>query len=96
MSQRERLLRLLEENAGHWVDLPQILGLGIAQYNSRIFELRRQLGPSGYRIESRVLHSNGRVRAFFRLLPPKLAQGELNLGLCGRVGGRKTSESWSR
>ena len=82
MSQRERLLRLLEENAGHWVDLPQILGLGIAQYNSRIFELRRQLGPSGYRIESRVLHSNGRVRAFFRLLLPRPAQGELDL--CGR------------
>ncbi len=82
MSQRERLLRLLEENAGHWVDLPQILGLGIAQYNSRIFELRRQLGPSGYRIESRVLPSNGRVRAFFRLLPPRPPQGEPDL--CGR------------
>ena len=80
MTQRDRLLRLLEEHAGHWVDLPRILELGIAQYNSRIWELRRELEPEGYRIESRVVRSNGRVRSWFRLLPPQPAQRELELG----------------
>ena len=86
MSQREKLLRLLQE--GGWVDLPRILELGIAQYNTRIWELRRELEPKGYRIESRVVHSNGRVRSWFRLLPPQPAQGELDLVLCGGGGGK--------
>jgi hypothetical protein len=34
---------------GAWVELPKILALGIAQYNSRLFELRRM----GFRIENR-------------------------------------------
>jgi hypothetical protein len=83
MTQGEKLLRLLEENVGHWVDLPRILELRIAQYSARVFELRRK----GYRIENRVLHSNGGVRSSFRLLPPQPAQGELELGLCGRGRG---------
>ncbi len=82
MSQREKLLRLLQE--GGWVDLPRILELGIAQYNSRIWELRRELEPKGYRIENRLVHGNGRVRSWFRLLPTQPAQGELDLGLRGR------------
>ncbi len=86
MTQRERLLRLLEEHSGCWVDLPRILDLRIAQYGARIRELRRELEPKGYRIENRVLRSNGRVSSCFRLLPPQPPQGELDLGLCG--GGR--------
>ncbi len=93
MSQREKLLRLFQEHDG-WVDLPRILELGIAQYNSRIWELRRDLEPKGYCIESRVVHSNGRVRSWFRLLPPQPAQGELDLGLCGRDRGVTIPESW--
>jgi hypothetical protein len=91
MSQREKLLRLLQE--GGWVDLPRILELGIAQYNARIWELRRELEPKGYRIESRVVHSNGRVRSWFRLLPTTPAQRELDLGLCGGGRGAETSTS---
>ncbi len=85
MSQREKLLRLLQE--GGWVDLPRILELGIAQYNARIWELRRELKPKGNCIESRVVHSNGRVRSWFRLRQPEPAQGELDLDLCrgGRI-----------
>ena len=86
MTQRERLLWLLEEHSGCWVDLPRILDLRIAQYGARIRELRRELEPKGYRIENRVLRSNGRVSSCFRLLPPQPPQGELDLGLCG--GGR--------
>ncbi len=85
MTQRGRLLRLLEEHAGHWVELPRILELRIAQYSARILELRRELEPKGYRIESRVVHSNGRVRSWFRLRPPLPAQREFELG--GRGGG---------
>ena len=88
MSQREKLLRLLQEHGG-WVDMGSILELKIAQYSARDSELRR----NGYRIESRVLHSNGRVRSCFRLLPPQAAQGELDLCLCGRGGGDKIART---
>ena len=93
MTQRERLLRLLEEHAGHWVELPRILELRIAQYSARILELRRELEPKGYRIESRVVHSNGRVRSWFRLLPTTPAQRELDLGFCGGGRGAEISTS---
>ena len=89
MTQRQRLLRLLEEHAGHWVELPSILDLRIAQYSARIGELRRE----GYRIENKVLHSNGRVQSWFRLLPTTPAQRELDLGLCGGGRGAETSTS---
>ncbi len=89
MTQGEKLLRLLEENVGHWVDLPRILELRIAQYSARVFELRRK----GYRIENRVLHSNGGVRSSFRLLPPQPPQGELFPGLCGTGGGHKIARA---
>jgi hypothetical protein len=39
-TQRDRLLAFLEARRGQWIPLPEILGLGIAQYNARIFELR--------------------------------------------------------
>jgi hypothetical protein len=41
-TQRDRLLALFEANFGKPVPLPEILALGIAQYNARIFELRRE------------------------------------------------------
>ncbi len=56
--------------------LPEILRLGIAQYSARLVEL---LEPKGWRIENRVLHSDGQVRSWFRLLPPQPAQRELDL-----------------
>lgn len=40
-TQRARILRLLMDAHGAWVPLPEILALGIAQYNARIFDLRR-------------------------------------------------------
>ncbi len=89
MSQREKLLRLLQEHGG-WVDLGSILELKIAQYSARILDLRRK----GYRIENRVLrHSDGQVHSSFRLLPSEPAQREL--GLCGTGGGRESPGSWS-
>lgn len=74
-TQRERLLRLLEENCGRWVDLPSILGLGVAQYGARIYELRRELQPKGYRIENRTERKDGAVHSWFRLVPPRVQDG---------------------
>jgi hypothetical protein len=48
-TQRDRLLRLLQKRAPAWVALPEILALHIAQYNARVFELRRH----GYVIENK-------------------------------------------
>ncbi|MCI0404133.1 MAG: hypothetical protein L0212_11535 [Acidobacteria bacterium] len=75
-TQRERLLRLLEDNCGAWVPLPRILALGIAQYSARIFELRRELEPRGWRIENRTERVGGVVHSWFRLVPPR-AQASL-------------------
>jgi hypothetical protein len=59
-SQRNRLLALLESRLCEWVPLPHILNLGIAQYNARIYELRRL----GHRIESKQEGD----RSWFRLV----------------------------
>src|ERR1017187_1434179 len=59
-TQRSRILGLLICARGSWVPLPEILALGIAQYNARIFELRRL----GFSIQS---YQEG-ARSFFRLV----------------------------
>jgi Helix-turn-helix domain len=58
--QRDRLLALLKSRAPDLVSLPDIIALGIAQYNARIFELRRL----GHHIESKQKGS----RSWFRLV----------------------------
>jgi Helix-turn-helix domain len=62
--QRARLLALLDEARGGWVPLPEILALGIAQYNARIFELRRL----GFSIENRTEEIDGVRHSWFRLV----------------------------
>lgn len=58
--QRDRILALLKSRAPTWVPLQDILALGIAQYNARIFELR----GLGHRIESKQEGD----RSWFRLV----------------------------
>ncbi len=58
--QRDRLFALLKDRANLWVPLKDILALGIAQYNARIFELR----CLGHRIESKQEGD----RSWFRLV----------------------------
>jgi hypothetical protein len=71
-TQREQIFDLFNRNLGQWVDLPQIMDLGIAQYNSRIFELRGE----GHEIHSRS-ENEGRLRkTWFILLSPTIAGGE--------------------
>ena len=61
-SQRERILELLSAARGKWVSLPKITECA-AQYNARIFELRRL----GYRITNRTREVDGERHSWFRL-----------------------------
>jgi hypothetical protein len=62
--QSERILRLLRTAAGSWVPLPEIQACA-AQYNARIFELRKR----GFRIENRTELVDDSRHSWFRLLP---------------------------
>ncbi len=62
-NQRAAILTLLMAAHGDWVPLPQILALGIAQYNARIYELRRL----GFRITNRIEEVDGIRRSWYRL-----------------------------
>jgi hypothetical protein len=62
-TQGSRILRLLIDACGAWVPLPEIMACA-AQYNTRIFELRR----SGYHIENRTETIDGQRHSWFRLV----------------------------
>ena len=62
-TQRAQILELLIAACGAWVPLSTILVLGIAQYNARIFELRRL----GFHILNRTEEVNGVRHSWFRL-----------------------------
>jgi alkylated DNA nucleotide flippase Atl1 len=55
---------LLIDADGAWVALPEVLELGIAQYNARVYELRRL----GFAIENRTERVNGQRHSWFRLV----------------------------
>lgn len=65
-TQSAAILRLLVEARGSWVSLPEVMALGIAQYNARIFELRRL----GFTIENRTETDpgTGARHSWFRLV----------------------------
>jgi hypothetical protein len=67
-SQRDRLLRLFRSRVGEWIPLPEILAMRIAQYSSRVFELR----SLGYRIENKREGDH----TFFRLLESSRSRRE--------------------
>lgn len=62
--QSEKILSLLRSAHGAWVPLPEILALCIAQYNTRIFELRKR----GLNIENRTETVDGVKHSWFRLV----------------------------
>jgi len=73
--QSERILTLLRSVHGAWVPLPDILALGIAQYNARIFELRKR----GLNIENRIEAVDGVRCSWFRLVDsPTADAGQSN------------------
>jgi hypothetical protein len=61
-TQREEILALLTKARGEWVPLPQIMACA-AQYNARVFELRRL----GFEVENRSETVDGVRRSWFRL-----------------------------
>lgn len=62
-TQRSRILRLLIAARGSWVPLPEIMACA-AQYNARIFELRKK-----FNIENRTETIDGQRHSWFRLIP---------------------------
>lgn len=65
--QSEKIHALLLAAHGAWVALPEILALGIAQYNARIWQLRHECGLT---IENKTeLGDDGIRRSWFRLVP---------------------------
>ncbi len=65
--QQVKLLALLQEHTGDWVPLPAILRLGIAQYNARILDLRRQ----GHDIRNKNKWVEGTRHSWFGLDVPE-------------------------
>jgi hypothetical protein len=63
-TQRGEILELLIAASGDWVPLPKITDCA-AQYNARIFELRRL----GFRIANRTRLVSGTKHSWFRLEP---------------------------
>ncbi len=63
-TQSAAILRLLIEARGAWVPLPEILALGIAQYNARLWELRRL----GFVIENKSEAVDGVRHSWYRLV----------------------------
>lgn len=63
-TQRGHILKLLMAARGGWVALPEIAACA-AQYNARIFELRRL----GFSIENRRERVKGELHTWFRLAP---------------------------
>ena len=65
--QSEKIHALLLAAHGAWVPLPEILALGIAQYNARIWQLRHECGLT---IENKTeLGDDGVRHSWFRLVP---------------------------
>lgn len=63
-TQQDRILKLLKANANEWVSLKRILSLGIAQYNTRIHELKAR----GYKIVNMTNTIQGQRLSWFKLM----------------------------
>ena len=79
ITQQQRILNLLKSRLNEWIPLPQILDLHIAQYGTRIKELR----ASGHDIKSKTEWVAGERHSWFRLIIGSPYQG--TLPFAGRV-----------
>lgn len=64
ITQQQRILNLLKSRPNEWVPLPQILDLHIAQYGTRIKELR----ASGHDIKNKTEWIAGEKHSWFRIV----------------------------
>jgi hypothetical protein len=63
--QEAEIFHLLHGAGGHWVGLPQILALNIAQFSARIHGLRHRCG---LKIENKTEMINGVKYSWYRLV----------------------------
>jgi hypothetical protein len=68
--QKDKLLAFFKERPDTWIALPEILQLGIAQYNARIHDIRKE----GIIIENRWEVIEGVKHSWFRYIPAKETQ----------------------
>jgi hypothetical protein len=72
-TQRAEILRLLLDAKGGWVPLPEIMACA-AQYNARLFEIRRL----GFTVENRTERDeSGNVLSWYRLVPGVPAEASI-------------------
>lgn len=71
-TQRDKILGVLISARGGWVPLGEIMQHA-AQYNARLFELRRL----GFHIENRIRDMDGTRHSWFRLAKASKAIGSL-------------------
>lgn len=65
LTQEQKILKVLEAKINNWVPLTDILKLWIAQYNARIWGLRKK----GYTIENKIeIQKNKQKHTFFKLV----------------------------
>jgi hypothetical protein len=64
ITQRAKILQLLQECEGRWVPSYELAAIAL-QYGARVLELRRQ----GYRIENKLQDVDGETHGAFRLVP---------------------------
>lgn len=65
LTQEQKILKVLEAKINNWVPLTDILKLWVAQYNARIWGLRKK----GYTIENKIeIQKNKKRHTFFKLV----------------------------
>lgn len=69
-TQEQKILDLLEKANWEWVVLPKIIKLWIAQYNARIYWLRRKWYNIENKIEIVRVRNENKKHTFFRLITP--------------------------
>lgn len=67
-TQEQKILDLLEKANWEWVALPKIIKLWIAQYNARIYWLRRKWYNIENKIEIVRVRNENKKHTFFRLI----------------------------
>ncbi len=68
-TQKQELEKMFTSRPGQWITLPEILRLGIAQYNARILDLRR----SGMNIQNRTYKIGGTRCSEYKYTSEQLA-----------------------
>lgn len=76
MNQRQRLRELFKSMPNTWISLSYILSMGIAQYNARILEIRRDKN-NPMNIQNRTLFKNGTQYSWFMWIPETKVQKEM-------------------